>query len=147
MKSLKLFAKASLAIISSMVLHENAESRWYEPEHAEIGRQLFEVHCASCHRSGAAGAIDWQKPDDKGLTRPPPLNGTAHAWHHPLADLYRQIMRGSPPGVGNMPGFRGSLSRGEALAIIAYFQSLWTDEIYRAWERMDKAARRERSIE
>lgn len=132
-------------LVASMALDANAEQRWYKPEHAEIGRQLFDAHCASCHGTGATGAEDWQKRAANGLMRAPPLNGTAHAWHHPLVDLYGQIMRGSPAGVGDMPAFQGSLSQGEALATIAYFQSLWPDEIYDAWDRMDKAARRKRS--
>lgn len=119
----------------------NPEPRWYKPAHSEIGRGLFDVHCASCHGAGAAGAPNWHQVDANGLSHPPPLNGTAHAWHHPLQVLYEQIMRGSAPGVGNMPAFRDVLTRGEVLAIIAYFQSLWPDEVYQAWHRMDEAAR------
>jgi mono/diheme cytochrome c family protein len=145
MKLFKRLPKVSAAIVFSVACHADAQDRWYKPGHADVGRELFDTHCASCHQSGATGAPDWQERDENGLARPPPLNGTAHAWHHPLADLYRQIMRGSAPDVGNMPSFVGVLSQGEALAIIAYFQSLWSDEIYRAWQRMDEAARRKRS--
>jgi mono/diheme cytochrome c family protein len=117
------------------------EPRWFTPDHARIGKRVFDTHCASCHRPAAAGDPNWRQPAEDGLLRPPPLNGTAHAWHHPLSALFQQIVRGSPPRVGNMPAFRRTLSRGEALAAIAYFQSLWYDEIYDAWERMDKASR------
>lgn len=32
-----------------------------------------------------------------------------------------------------MPGFKDKLKDEEKLAVISYFQSLWTDEIYNAW--------------
>jgi mono/diheme cytochrome c family protein len=67
----------------------------------------------------------------------PPLNGTGHAWHHPLKWLFRTISEG---GTGGMPGWREELSPGEILAVIAWFQSHWSDEIYDAWSRMDAAA-------
>ena len=125
---------------------DDLERRWYKPLHAEAGRGLFDTHCAACHGVAAVGDPNWREPDPNGLTRPPPLNGTAHAWHHPLAALYEQISRGSAPGVGNMPAFKNLLGRGEVLAVIAYFQSLWPDEIYQAWQRMDAAARDKGSV-
>jgi mono/diheme cytochrome c family protein len=88
------------------------------------------------------GNPDWRQRDADGLLPPPPLNGTAHSWHHPLAVLYKQIMEGSAPGVGNMPAMKDTLSRGEALAVIAYFQSLWPDEIYQAWHQVDESSRK-----
>jgi mono/diheme cytochrome c family protein len=143
LKALILFAStANFATASDA----DPEPRWYKPSHAEAGRGLFETHCASCHGIGAAGDPNWREPDVNGLNRPPPLNGTAHAWHHPLAVLYEQIVRGSASGVGNMPAFNDVLARGEVLAIIAYFQSLWPEEIYRAWQRMDKTARNKGSV-
>ena len=125
----------------SVASDADSQPRWYKPAHSEIGQGLFDSHCASCHGLGAVGNPNWRQPDANGLIRPPPLNGTAHAWHHPLRVLYEQIMRGSAPGVGNMPAFKDVLTRGEVLAIIAYFQSLWPDQIYQAWQRMDEAVR------
>jgi mono/diheme cytochrome c family protein len=134
-----------LAVSAATASGSDTSSRWYKPAHAAAGEPLFEQHCAACHGGAAVGDPDWRQRDASGLLRAPPLNGSAHAWHHPLSDLYRQIMTGSAPGVGNMPAFRGVLSRGEALAIIAYFQSLWPDDIYQAWQRMDEAAKQEAS--
>ncbi len=141
MKTLKALVLCVATATYPVGSEPDSKPRWYKPAHTEIGRGLFDSHCASCHGVGAVGAPNWRQPDVTGLYRPPPLNGTAHAWHHPLTVLYEQVMRGSAPGVGNMPAFRGTLARGEVLAIIAYFQSLWPDEIYHAWQRMDEAAR------
>lgn len=146
MKTLKaviFFAStANFAVASD----DDMQRRWYKPSHAEAGRGLFNTHCAACHGVAAVGDPNWRQPDANGLYRPPPLNGTAHAWHHPLAVLHEQILRGSAPGVGNMPAFNDVLARREVLAIIAYFQSLWPDEVYRAWQRMDETARNKGSV-
>ena len=130
----------ALLLSGVLPLPVQAGERWFTPAHVAIGQQLYDRHCASCHRPGATGDPGWRERDAKGLLPPPPLNGTAHSWHHPLAVLYRQIMRGSAPGVGDMPAFRDKLSQGEVLAIIAYCQSLWPDEIYQAWRQTDAAA-------
>ena len=130
------------ALLLAVTLPLQAAERWYQPAHAAIGKQLYDTHCASCHRPGAVGDAEWRQRDVNGLLPPPPLNGTAHAWHHPLSVLYKQIMEGSAPGVGSMPPMKEKLSRGEALAVIAYFQSLWTDEIYEAWRQIDASARK-----
>ena len=113
-----------------------AAERWYRSEHARAGAALFQQHCAACHGKQAEGAANWQRPNPDGRYPPPPLNGTAHTWHHPLQNLYTTIMQGQ----GNMPAWQGKLNRGEVLAIIAWFQSQWPEQIYSAWERMDRSA-------
>ncbi len=128
--------------IGGLVAQPKVE-RWYKPAYVAAGEQLFKENCAACHGSNAQGAENWQRPDAEGHFPPPPLNGTAHAWHHPLKALYQTIMRGSPDGSGRMPAWQGKLSQGEALAIIAWFQSLWSDEIYAAWHRMNEKAKAE----
>jgi mono/diheme cytochrome c family protein len=138
------FLAVGMLIAAHAAANQTAQ-RWFEPAHVDIGQRLYDAHCASCHMPGAAGDPDWREPNEQGLLRPPPLNGTAHAWHHPLPVLYRHIMRGSPAGIGNMPAFVGTLSREQALVIIAYFQSLWPDEVYTAWQRMDAASRKAES--
>lgn len=111
-----------------------AEERWFAPRHAEAGRPLYLQHCAACHGDRGQGAPQWQRPNPDGSMPPPPLNGTGHAWHHPLKALVTTIANGQ----GTMPGWRNKLQKPEMLAIIAWFQSLWPDEIYAAWARMDQ---------
>ncbi|MFM1892816.1 MAG: hypothetical protein RLZ44_1893 [Pseudomonadota bacterium] len=124
------------ALLALLAPATEALERWYRPEHAALGAGLYRQHCASCHGPAAEGAPGWQQPGPDGRYPPPPLNGSAHAWHHPLKALYHTITRGQ----GNMPAWGGRLSRAEVLAIIAWFQSLWPDEIYAAWQRMDAAS-------
>jgi mono/diheme cytochrome c family protein len=71
--------------------------------------------------------------DANGKFPPPPLNGSAHAWHHPQQVLVDTIKNGTAKLGGNMPAWKGKLSEQDIRAIIAWFQSKWSDEIYAAW--------------
>ena len=57
--------------------------RWYSDEQVKQGEKVFATNCASCHGKNAEATKDWKKRDEKGNLVPPPLNGTAHPWHHP----------------------------------------------------------------
>lgn len=115
--------------------------RWYDFAQVTRGGRLYAEHCAMCHGRQGEGAADWRRRGPDGKSSPPPLNGTGHAWHHPLALLYRVIMNGSPGGQGNMPAWKDKLSREESVSIIAWFQSQWPDKIYGAWYARDQQAR------
>ena len=80
------------------------------------------------------------KRDDSGNFPPPPLNGTAHAWHHPIQVLASHIKFGAPGGQGSMPGFAELLSDEQVLDIIAWFQDKWPDDIYATWSDIEAAA-------
>jgi mono/diheme cytochrome c family protein len=107
--------------------------RWYTAGQVAEGGPVFARHCAVCHGERAEGAEEWFRRLHDGRWPPPPLNGTAHAWHHPLWQLRSQIRDGSDPAHGNMPAFGAVLTDAEIDAVIAWFQSQWIDEIYDAW--------------
>lgn len=112
-------------------------SRWYSPEQVTLGRAVFTQHCSVCHGAEAEGAEgDWRERLDDGSFRPPPLNGSAHAWHHPQEILLRVIDYGGVSMGGKMPEFIDVLEQDEKLAAIAFFQSYWSDEIYQQWMQM-----------
>ena len=133
-------AMAGLVGCGSKAPPETAvEGRWYTHEQVGRGRVLFEQHCAACHgRWGEGLAEDWRKPDASGNYPPPPLNGTAHTWHHPTDVLLSTIENGGVPLGGVMPALGSVLSEREALDIIAFFQSLWTDDIYALWSKIEQ---------
>ncbi len=112
--------------------------RWYSEDRLRLGEQVFQQHCASCHGKQAEGTPDWRQTGPDGKYPPPPLNGTAHAWHHSLKVLLRQIRMGGQPLGGTMPGFAGKLSDEEMLAAIAWFQSKWPERIYAIWEERNR---------
>ena len=117
--------------------HTPIPGRWYTAEQVEVGRSLFSLHCASCHGDNAEGTANWRVADDNGVYPPPPLNGSAHSWHHPLVMMERHINAGGAPLGGVMPGFDQQLTDTEIRAVIAYFQTFWPDDIYAQWREID----------
>lgn len=111
--------------------------RWYTASQVAAGERVFQSQCAVCHGEQAQGlAADWRQKLDDGSFPPPPLNGTAHAWHHPLSVLIQVINEGGIPLGGKMPAFAEVLTDDEKLSAIAYFQNFWNDEIYGNWQQM-----------
>jgi len=111
--------------------------RWYDGEQVVLGREVFTQNCAVCHGAEAQGQPgDWRDKQEDGSFPPPPLNGTAHAWHHPQEILLRVIDYGGEAMGGKMPAFIDVLEQAEKLAAVAYFQSFWADDIYQQWMQM-----------
>ncbi len=99
------------------------------------GANLYRENCVQCHRDNAQGTPDWHKKDASGNYPPPPLNGTAHTWHHPKSLLLELIRDGSKI----MPAFGATLSDEEITDIIHWFQSLWPDEVYSSWAQINQS--------
>ena len=114
--------------------------RWYAQTQVHRGGDLFQTHCAECHKADASGTPDWRTPLANGKYPPPPLNGTAHAWHHPLSVLRRTVRTGGIPLGGTMPGFADKLSAEQIDDILAWVQTHWSDEIYRIWHERNTQA-------
>ena len=125
-----------LAIFSD----SHAESRWYDLASVEKGKSLFLQNCAGCHGLDASGTSDWKKTDTNGKYPPPPLNGTAHTWHHSVSVLKSTIRQGGIKLGGIMPPFEAVLNDSEIDAIISFFQSKWSNQIYDAWEKRNPSA-------
>lgn len=113
-------------------------TRWYTPAQVVQGRKLFADHCAECHGNHAEGAKSWKTQDKDGSFRPPPLDGTAHTWHHDLPLLRMIVREGSVARGGKMPAFAERLSTTEIDAVLAWLQSLWPEDVYRRWLGADK---------
>lgn len=107
--------------------------RWYSDIQVEQGQRLFLQHCAACHGQNAEATPDWKQTDANGHYPPPPLNGTAHAWHHDIEVLRRTIREGGQKMGGLMPPFEDKLSAEDIDSVIAFFQSKWPDELYQKW--------------
>jgi mono/diheme cytochrome c family protein len=97
------------------------------------GAQLYQQHCASCHGATAEGNPEWRKALAEGKHLPPPLNGTGREWHSSRNELHNHIKYGSKFGKGNMPPFQNALTDAQITAVIAWFQSLWSDQLYAEW--------------
>jgi mono/diheme cytochrome c family protein len=103
------------------------------------GKAVYDKNCLECHgASGKGQPGDWRIKDADGHFPPPPLDDSAHAWHHPTAVLLDIIRTGSPQGDGKMPAWQGKLSAQDMDDVVAYIKSLWSDEVYRLWWKMEQ---------
>ena len=114
------------------------EKRWYSQQQVNMGAPLYAKYCAECHGVRAEATPYWRQQDAEGYFPPPPLNGTAHAWHHQLPLLRKTIREGGAQFGGKMPPFKDKLTAEEVDAIIAWFQSLWPDTVYATWRGFGK---------
>jgi len=119
---------------------KNSVQRSFDFAQLKRGGELFQKNCAVCHGTEAQGTSNWQKKDADGKYPAPPLNGTAHAWHHSLDDLKGTIKKGTFRIGGKMPPWEGSLSDAEIEDVITWFQAKWSDEIYTVWYNTHQAA-------
>jgi len=120
---------------------ETVPGRWYTAAQVAKGGGLYAQNCAVCHAADGSATAAWRTPDANGNYPPPPLNGSAHTWHHPLATLDRTIADGGAAYGGVMPGFAAVLTETDRLAVISWFQSLWSDDIYERWRQIDERDR------
>lgn len=112
---------------------DETTGRWYSEQQVSLGNEIYDANCINCHNPKARGTFKWKQPLEDGSYPPPPLNGSAHAWHHPISVLLKTINDGGIQMGGKMPPFREVLKDDEKIAVIAYFQSFWNDEIYSRW--------------
>lgn len=104
------------------------------------GKALYEQNCIRCHGHNAQGDPQWRQRNPDGTFPPPPLDGTGHAWHHSHDWLHEVILTGTEPQ-GHMPAWGGKLNDQQVDDVIAWFQSLWPDEVYAAWWEMEQRSR------
>lgn len=153
MKKLKLQILASLLAGLALTGCEEAPSgsagrasadeapldRKLDPAQVARGQAIYSKHCMECHGAEGKGQPgDWRVRDAEGHFPPPPLDDSAHAWHHPTAVLLEVIRDGSPQGQGKMPAWQGKLSEQEMRDVVAYIKSLWSDPVYRLWSKMEQ---------
>ncbi|BCE00779.1 c-type cytochrome [Marinicellulosiphila megalodicopiae] len=112
--------------------------RWYSNQMVKNGEQTFQDYCGACHKKDASGAKNWMDKPKKGSYHTPPLNGDAHAWHHPLIALHQTIKGGTVKYGGNMPAWESILNDEQIYEAISFFQSKWNDDTYAAWLKRNR---------
>ncbi len=130
-------AAALLAVVTSSVGRGDPAARWYSAAQAQRGAAVYAAQCAGCHGEWGDGQPNWEQRDEMGFYPAPPLNADGHAWHHPLAQLLEVLDTGGGPAGGTMPSFIDVIDGGGKFDVLAYVQSLWSDEIYGLWVAID----------
>lgn len=90
------------------------------------GEKIYAAKCIGCHGPRGVGENprDPYATDAQGRYLAPPLDGSAHAWHHTDEDLVDFIAQGSPRNP-RMKAWEGELTREEIRDVVEYIKSLW----------------------
>lgn len=110
---------------------KNLAARKLAPERIKRGEEVYRKNCASCHGPNGEATPGWRNPGPDGRYPPPPLDGSAHAWHHSTETLKKMIEEGSADGA--MPAWKGKLTDQQIGDVIVWIKSLWPDEVYDIW--------------
>ena len=128
-----------IAVIAFLAGCSPAEKETSAESNIVLGEDVFNKNCVSCHGSKGVGlAKDWKVKDENGNYPAPPLNGSAHTWHHSPSDLLYTINKGGLDMGGQMPGFEARLNEEEKQALIDYIYSLWPSEIQTKYDKTFK---------
>jgi len=125
-KIIRILFILAVFVLSQSVLAETGKKP--DPASVIAGHKLYEQHCQVCHQKNGVGAypVPWSIRNP-GYIPPMPLNETSHAWHHSDEQLVHTIMNGIAER--NMPAWKQVLSKKEAVEIVAYVKSLWSQKI------------------
>ena len=107
--------------------------RVFDENQIKRGETVYVANCVVCHGHNGEATPDWRKTGPDGKYPPPPLNGTAHTWHHSTEVLKKTILKGGPPEFGSMPAWEDKLTEQQVDDVIVWIKSLWPDEIYDVW--------------
>lgn len=94
------------------------------PLAAALGETLYDTNCSACHGIKGSGVID----DQSRTFLAPPLDESAHAWHH-TDDVLADIILNGSPNDPRMIAWKSKLSEDDAYAIVTYIKSLWSPRI------------------
>jgi len=97
-------------------------------ERIAAGAVLFEDNCAGCHGEKGVGEFpeDMYKLDENKLPAAPPMDDSAHAWHHPDDQMIETILNGSPRNERMLAWKDNGITRENAESLVAYIKSLWS---------------------
>jgi len=100
-------------------------NNWNSVQRIESGKNSYNEYCVKCHGvEGRGEPLENSAGTD--LSPAPPLNDTAHAWHHSNQGLLKTILDGSSQENSRMVAWKDTLSTTDAENVLAYIKSLWS---------------------
>lgn len=113
----------------------------------DIGRGVYQSHCASCHGKQMEGQPEWRKRLENGMLPAPPHDKTGHTWHHADDTLFEITKYGVAKVIGDpkyltmMPAFESILEDKEIIAVLSYIKSTWPAREREWQEKIDNASK------
>jgi mono/diheme cytochrome c family protein len=100
---------------------------------ADLGREIYQQNCATCHGVRGEGQPNWQVKRPDGSYPAPPHDTTGHTWHHSDGLLFRIVKDGGaslniPNFKSGMPAFGQQLQDEEVRAVINHLKAFWGPE-------------------
>ena len=128
-----------LVILSSVLFltgcFDSGDTNAQATDSVALGEVTFNKNCISCHGKEGQGLVkDWKKTQENGKYPAPPINGTAHAWHHSPKALLTTINNGGVKLGGWMPAFKDQLNETEKQGLLDYIHSLWPSELQKKYD-------------
>jgi mono/diheme cytochrome c family protein len=134
--------KILIILASTLILtgcFDGGDAQIIEGNGAKLGKVTFEENCMHCHgKEGKGITKDWKKRQENGMFPAPPINGSAHAWHHSPTALMNTINNGGAKLGGWMPAFKDQLNENEKQAVLNYIHDLWPQEIQKKYDKRFK---------
>ncbi len=129
----------TLVILSSVLFltgcFDSGDANAQATDSVALGETTFNQNCISCHGKEGQGLVkDWKKTQENGKYPAPPINGTAHAWHHSPKALLTTINNGGVKLGGWMPAFKDQLNETEKQGLLDYIHSLWPSELQKKYD-------------
>ena len=125
-----------LVILGSTTLlsAETTELKPDDPVYAQLGKKVYQAHCASCHGVHLEGQAGWRDHKVDGMRLAPPHDKSGHTWHHPDELLYKLTKYGFKAMVGedykvSMPVYDGIINDQEIVAVLSYIKSTWPTDV------------------
>lgn len=105
------------------------ESEKPVPPPISKGEALYQKYCVSCHGEKGVGEnpLNIYATDEYGVIAPP-LDESAHAWHHTDEALVEVILEGSSRNP-RMKSWKDVLTEEDARDLVGYIKSLWSPRI------------------
>ena len=112
----------------------------------DLGREVYNKNCASCHGVALEGQANWRQRDPDGYLPAPPHDETGHTWHHPDSYLFLMTKYGIEEMIGkpypnNMPAYEDKLTDEEILAVLSYIKSTWSGRTQRQHDQINARAK------
>jgi len=116
-----------------------------DPAIVAHGQAVYADYCASCHGAELQGEPDWDAPKENGRLPAPPHDISGHTWHHTDALLVELTAKGAAAVIGmgyesDMPGFAGTLSDEDIIAVLSFIKSRWPEEVRRRHDELNRRA-------
>lgn len=140
----KLICSAGCGLLIFAAVADGAEAPGQKPANAlaflgkpvtqgeiQVGKEIYEANCASCHGVDLQGQPDWRRRLENGRMPAPPHDGSGHSWSHSDKELFTITKDGVgsvvPGYESDMPAFGKVLGEAEIAAVLGYIKSTWPE--------------------